>query len=496
MEDASRTVSRAGCTHNYFQPAPCRDDVSWWACVGNGDDGTEHLEQELQTWYERTGKPIWVTEFACNPWAERACDASLHARLMDQVVPVLEASPMVFRYAWFAAYEAASMPGNALNRETWNQLSDVSCPNNSWTAGYGDASWQIQTNAECVAAAEADASCATPLVLNIGWDACYCATDACDVPIATSYMTTYRYAGDNQGLAPLGGRYENFTWESPCQPSRAPTLSPTSTPTTPPTVRALSSSSSSSEGKPGTVAVVLMVILGFLFWQGVYDSCLFSNMCEECASNTTAAPREARHTPEAPAATVKKLMEGFPSWFVSGVSYRAPRGDTDWSCDDEAVGKVLVRYVYRKRSGLGREKTYVVCIAVRKGSPFASGTLKKEYRVLYGVPKRYRQGGSPIHEDFDDIYQTAFNEALPEEPLEVATAKALREALDARPAAPRFSGAAATSADLQLAELKAEIEARDGAPRTPHTPRTIQVFSDIDALFEEHGDHHTDESAA
>ena len=96
------------------------------------------------------------------------------------------------------------MPGNALNRETWSQLSDVSCPNNSWTAGYGDASWQISTNAECVAAAEADASCATPLVLNIGWDACYCATDACDAPVATSYMTTFRYAGDGQGLAPLG----------------------------------------------------------------------------------------------------------------------------------------------------------------------------------------------------------------------------------------------------------------------------------------------------
>ena len=114
--------------------------------------------------------------------------------------------------------------------------------------------------------------------------------------------------------------------------------------------------------------------------------------------------------------------------------------------------------------------------------------------MLYGVPKRYRQGGSPIHEDFDDIYQTAFNEALPEEPLEVATAKALREALGAAAA---FSGAAATSADLQLAELKAEIEAaEDGAPRTPHTPRPSQVFSEPDALFEEHGDHHTDEPAA
>ena len=199
------------------------------------------------------------------------------------------------------------MPGNALNRETWSQLTSFSCPNNSWTAGYGDASWEIQTNAECVAAAEAGASCATPLVLNIGWDACYCATDACDAPVATSYMTTYRYAGDNQGLAPLGERYENFTWESPCQPSRAPTLSPTLTPTAPPTVRALSSSSpSSSSDKPGTVGVVLMVILCILFWwQCVETGCygcskLHSNMFEECASDTTAAPREARHTPAAP----------------------------------------------------------------------------------------------------------------------------------------------------------------------------------------------------
>ena len=39
------------------------------------------------------------------------------------------------------------MPGNALNRETWSQSNDMSCPNNSWTAGYGDASWEIQTNA-------------------------------------------------------------------------------------------------------------------------------------------------------------------------------------------------------------------------------------------------------------------------------------------------------------------------------------------------------------
>ena len=60
----------------------------------------EHLEQELEAWYENTGgKPIWVTEFACNPWAERSCNASLHSRLMDQVVPVLEAALRVLARA-------------------------------------------------------------------------------------------------------------------------------------------------------------------------------------------------------------------------------------------------------------------------------------------------------------------------------------------------------------------------------------------------------------
>ena len=221
------------------------------------------------------------------PGPSGICNASCIARLMDQVVPVLEASPRVFRYAWcaapwksnygaprhlgaidadfhnrFAAYEAAaSMPGNALNRETWSQLSDER-PNNSWTAGYGDASWQIQTNAECVAAAEADAfvrDAPRPqhrlgrVLLRDGRLRRARRYELHDhVPLRRGRQGPRRRR-----------RYENFTWESPCQPSRAPTLSPTSTPRRlfARSSKSLSSSSSSSGTSRGSVGCRCLVIL-------------------------------------------------------------------------------------------------------------------------------------------------------------------------------------------------------------------------------------------
>ena len=205
-------------------------------------------------------------------------------------------------------------------------------------------------NAECVAAAEADASCATPLVLNIGWDACYCATDACDAPCRYELHDDVPLRWGQSRPRAARQRYENFTWESPCRPSRAPTLSPTSTPTTPPTVRgALSSSSSSSEGKPGTVAVVLMVILCFLFWQGgeVHYGCSNFTICAKNA-RVTQPPRRGkrgihrRHPVDMAAVTATVKSSWAASVVVRERSFdRAPRGDTDWSCHDEAVGKVL-----------------------------------------------------------------------------------------------------------------------------------------------------------
>lgn len=49
--------------------------------------------------FEQFGKPIWLTEFSCDPSASKAeQEAYLRA-----AVPYLEANPHVFRYAWFSA---------------------------------------------------------------------------------------------------------------------------------------------------------------------------------------------------------------------------------------------------------------------------------------------------------------------------------------------------------------------------------------------------------
>ena len=67
------------CTHTYYQPAPC-EGVPGWACVSD-------VMNRINSWYNTFGKPVWVTEFACNPW-EGDCDAEKQAALMQQIIPV------------------------------------------------------------------------------------------------------------------------------------------------------------------------------------------------------------------------------------------------------------------------------------------------------------------------------------------------------------------------------------------------------------------------
>lgn len=49
--------------------------------------------------FEQFGKPIWLTEFSCDPGASVAEQEAY----MRAAIPYLEASPHVFRYAWFSA---------------------------------------------------------------------------------------------------------------------------------------------------------------------------------------------------------------------------------------------------------------------------------------------------------------------------------------------------------------------------------------------------------
>ena len=44
-------------------------------------------------------RPIWINEFACPPY--KNCTSPHQMAFMQEALPLLEASPDVYRYAWF-----------------------------------------------------------------------------------------------------------------------------------------------------------------------------------------------------------------------------------------------------------------------------------------------------------------------------------------------------------------------------------------------------------
>jgi hypothetical protein len=77
--------------------AGCRVDfvaVHWYNC--DVDSLTWYLDQ-----FKQFGRPIWLTEFACAYGGDRSPAGQEH--YMRAAIPVLEAEPSIFRYAWFSA---------------------------------------------------------------------------------------------------------------------------------------------------------------------------------------------------------------------------------------------------------------------------------------------------------------------------------------------------------------------------------------------------------
>ena len=52
--------------------------------------------------FDRYGKQIWLTEFSCGDNAD-AKPTSDHLNFMREILPLLDAAPFVYRYAWMAA---------------------------------------------------------------------------------------------------------------------------------------------------------------------------------------------------------------------------------------------------------------------------------------------------------------------------------------------------------------------------------------------------------
>eukprot|EP00658_Telonema_sp_P-2_P033542 TRINITY_DN24599_c0_g1_i1.p1 TRINITY_DN24599_c0_g1~~TRINITY_DN24599_c0_g1_i1.p1 ORF type:complete len:344 (-),score=60.70 TRINITY_DN24599_c0_g1_i1:328-1359(-) len=57
----------------------------------------------LEGLYKRYGKKVWLTEFSCGDGADARPTAD-HLQYMKEVLPLLDASPFVFRYSWMSLH--------------------------------------------------------------------------------------------------------------------------------------------------------------------------------------------------------------------------------------------------------------------------------------------------------------------------------------------------------------------------------------------------------
>ena len=82
----------------FFAACPgCKVDylaVHWYACT------KEALSSYLDK-MKKYGKPIWLTEFSCLDNPSLKSDPAKQAAYMSDALALVEADPMVARYAWF-----------------------------------------------------------------------------------------------------------------------------------------------------------------------------------------------------------------------------------------------------------------------------------------------------------------------------------------------------------------------------------------------------------
>jgi len=73
-----------------------------------GGPNAKGLINRMKQVYEMFGRPIWITEFAVGDWAAADVSENKHspevvAKFMKEVIPLLNKSQFVHRYAWYSA---------------------------------------------------------------------------------------------------------------------------------------------------------------------------------------------------------------------------------------------------------------------------------------------------------------------------------------------------------------------------------------------------------
>lgn len=135
---------------------------------------------------KKYGRPIWLTEFSVG-YAEHRPKQDAFLR---KVLPLLEASDDVFRYAWYSTRNAPDVGPDAWVAESallpyfngpWHKRAKRTCDESElmWLSGK---SWAPGTLAQCAAKVVNTAECSTPRTFtyeNGGGRNCYCTTKKC-----------------------------------------------------------------------------------------------------------------------------------------------------------------------------------------------------------------------------------------------------------------------------------------------------------------------------
>jgi hypothetical protein len=100
---------------DFFAACPgCQVDyiaMHWYACTASAL--TSYVQQFESTWTQ----PLWLTEFACTDGSGNAQPEPQQEAYMKTVLPLLEADPRVFRYAWFTGRSTGGSPWDLLGAD-------------------------------------------------------------------------------------------------------------------------------------------------------------------------------------------------------------------------------------------------------------------------------------------------------------------------------------------------------------------------------------------
>jgi len=179
------------CFHFYYYPYPCGDNIPAWACIG---PDVEMLKKTVRRWYNWFGKPLWITEFAC--LGGMPCGEEGNMEIMKKVTPYLDASDVVFRYAWFSV----NREPNNTNEVEWSKIKKSTCLNNSRLEN-------AKSVGDCYRHASQSSKCNRPFFFsyNKKIDDCYCSTDSCE-QIVKSHLNilVQNISQDSSKLTPVG----------------------------------------------------------------------------------------------------------------------------------------------------------------------------------------------------------------------------------------------------------------------------------------------------